>query len=346
MVALWLILILAVIQGILEWLPVSSEGQLVLILTWLQESEQALAIAIFLHLGTMIAVIIRFRNDFLLLFNWKLWGKTKTKEEELNSIQEENTSNENLANDQEKKNYSKNDSTAEKDSDLSEIHVKKKEQRILWKFLLVATLMTGIIGVPIYLLLEYALSEGELLEFANGRVSSGDIITIGIGLFLIATGLFILFSRRKVAEKELIELSTWEMILVGATQGLAIIPGVSRSGTTMGTLLIRSVKDNEALRGSFLLSVPAVLGGNILLIIIDLIQGDVSFEGIPWYGMILAIIISGVVGYITIDLFLWIARKINFGWFCLLLGGLAVIITLIMVILSLTTTKTTAAIFV
>jgi undecaprenyl-diphosphatase len=341
MVALWIILLLAVLQGILEWLPVSSEGQLVLILTWLQESEQALAIAIFLHLGTMVAVIIRFRKDFFLLFNWNLWGNRKITNE-LDADQEYKEKNDKLPTEEQKENLSIEHSS---DGDIKidlKVQKEKIEQRILWKFLLLATIMTGIIGVPIYLLIEYALSEGELLEFADGRVSSGDIITICIGLFLIGTGLFILFSRRKVTEKELIELSTWEMLLIGATQGLAIIPGVSRSGTTMGTLLIRSVKDDEALRGSFLLSVPAVLGGNILLIVIDLIQGDVSFEGIPWYGMVLAILISGVVGYLTIDLFLWIARKINFGWFCLLLGGLAVIITGMMIILSLTTTTATA----
>ena len=106
---------------------------------------------------------------------------------------------------------------------------------------------------------------------------------------------------------------------------------------TVGTMLVEGIEEEDSLRGSFLLSVPAVLGGNILTIIIDLIQGDFSFAGIPWYAMILALLISGVIGYLTIDLLLWIARKINFGWFCIAVGSLALLITLIMIILAVTT---------
>ena len=71
MVGIGLIILLAIVQGLLEWLPVSSEGQIVLILNWFGEPTNAVAIALFLHLGTMLAVLIRFRNDLLLLFNIK-----------------------------------------------------------------------------------------------------------------------------------------------------------------------------------------------------------------------------------------------------------------------------------
>ena len=311
MVAVWLIIILAVVQGILEWLPVSSEGWVVLILNWFGETENSLAIALFLHLGTMIAVIIRFRKDFALLFDFKLRGK-KQQNEVIKEIPEENEEEITLQN-------------------------KKQEQRILWKFILLATLATAIVGLPIFVLLKILLQDESILSFAGGAISTGDIITMVIGLLLIGTGIFILFSRKRTTHKPLLEMKNWEMFVVGAVQGITIFPGVSRSGSTVGALLIEGVNEEDALKGSFLLSVPAVLGINIINLIFDLIQGDFSFEGIPWYGLVLAFLISGGLGYLTIDLFLKLARKINFGWFCITVGSIAIIITLIVIILALTT---------
>ncbi|TET28992.1 MAG: undecaprenyl-diphosphate phosphatase [Candidatus Heimdallarchaeota archaeon] len=310
MVGIGLIILLAIVQGLLEWLPVSSEGQIFLILNWFGDPTNALSIALFLHLGTMLAVLVRFRKDFLLLFNIKL-RKKKENENSEEQIEEQHTDEEKFA--------------------------ESEKRRILWKFLLIATAGTAIIGVPLLLVIKYVLEEGALY-FANGRIAGGDILTLVIGVFLIATGIFILVSRRKTANKTLYEMKNWEMLVVGLAQGLAIIPGISRSGTTIGTMLIEGVNEEESLRGSFLLSIPAVIGGNILIIIIDLIRGEASFEGIPWYGMILGVVISAIVGFVTIDLFLRLAKKVNFGWFCIAIGALALIITIIVIILAVTTT--------
>ncbi|MBN1329243.1 MAG: undecaprenyl-diphosphate phosphatase [Candidatus Heimdallarchaeota archaeon] len=315
MVAVWLIIVLAVVQGILEWLPVSSEGQIILILTWLNEPENALAIALFLHLGTLFAVIARFWKDIFLLFGIK-YTKKETEGEEEETIKKEMI----------------------KESQSENTLSSKEKQRKLWKFLLLSTIATAIIGIPLYILVKYVLQEGKLLELAGGTITGGDIITMIIGAFLIGTGIFILISKRKVARKSIYEMSVLEMLIVGAVQGIAVIPGVSRSGSTVGVMLIEGVEEEDSLRGSFLLSIPAVIGANILTIIIDLAQGDLSFEGIPIYAMFLAILVSGVVGYITIDLFLRLAKKVNFGWFCLTVGALALLITMIIVILNLTTT--------
>ncbi|NHK31909.1 MAG: undecaprenyl-diphosphate phosphatase [Asgard group archaeon] len=320
MVAVGVLILLAVVQGILEWLPVSSEGQLVLILTWLNETENALAIALFLHLGTMLAVIARFWKDFFLLFGIK---EPKRKEKQLSletKVEEKEVENKVL------------------ETEDNEQFTRKEKQKILWKFILLATAATGVIGIPLYLLVKFALEDGDLLSFASGKVTGGDIITMVIGLFLIGTGIFILVSRKKATRKSIYEMTTWEMLIVGAVQGIAVIPGVSRSGSTVGTMLVEGVEEEDSLRGSFLLSIPAVIGANILTIIVDLIQGDMSFEGIPAYAMFLATLVSAVIGFATIDLFLRLARKINFGWFCITIGALALIITLIIVILALTTT--------
>ncbi|MFW9923199.1 MAG: undecaprenyl-diphosphate phosphatase [Candidatus Thorarchaeota archaeon] len=312
MAAIWVIILLAILQGVLEWLPVSSEGWLILTLNWLNEPENALAIALFLHLGTMVAVIIRFRKDFVLLFNYKIWKAKRSQRDENTETGVESIYN---------------------DSD-NELNTKAYEQKILWKFLLLATLATAVIGIPIYVLLKFVLAESAFY-FAGGAISGGDIITMVIGLLLIGTGILILVARKRTTQKTLFQMKNWEMLIVGAIQGLTILPGVSRSGTTVSTLLIEGVEDEDALRGSFLLSVPAILGANILTVIIDLIQGEFSLAGIPWYAMIIAFLLSGIIGYLTIDFFLWVARKLNFGWFCISVGILAVVITLIFIILSL-----------
>ena len=315
-VGIGLIILLAIVQGLLEWLPVSSEGQVVLILNWFGDPTNAVAIALFLHLGTMLAVLVRFRKDIFLLFNIKSRKKEENVENaEVQTIEEEESIEE-------------------------EKFTESEKRKILWRFLLIATAGTAVIGVPLLLVIKFLLQEGDLY-FANGRLASGDIITLIIGVFLIVTGIFILVSRRKTAKKSLYEMKKWEMLIVGLAQGLAIIPGISRSGTTIGTMLIEGVNEEDSLRGSFLLSIPAIIGGNILIIIIDLIQGEYSFVGIPWYGMILAVIISAVVGFATIELFLRLAKKVNFGWFCITIGALALVITLIIIILALTTTTTT-----
>jgi undecaprenyl-diphosphatase len=310
MVSIGLIILLAVVQGLLEWLPVSSEGQIFLILNWFGDPTNALSIALFLHLGTMLAVLVRFRKDFLLLFNIKF----KKKKENENSEEEQEVKQ-----------------TEEEKAAESE------KRKILWKFLLIATAGTALIGVPLLLVIKYALVDGALF-LANGRLAGGEIITLIIGVFLIATGIFILVSKRKTATKSLYEMKNWEMLVVGLAQGLAIIPGISRSGSTIGTMLIEGVNEEESLRGSFLLSIPAVIGGNILIIIIDIIRDETSFEGIPWYGMLLGVVVSAIVGFVTIDLFLRLAKKVNFGWFCITIGALALIITIIVIILALTTT--------
>ncbi|NHJ40077.1 MAG: undecaprenyl-diphosphate phosphatase [Asgard group archaeon] len=312
MVAVWKLIILAIVQGLLEWLPVSSEGWLFLIQNWMNETENILAIALFLHIGTMIAVIARFWKDFFLLFGIKE-PKRKSSKEAIDEIENK-----------------------EKE-EIDEQIIRKEKQKILWKFLLIATAATVVIGVPIYLLVRFGLEDGALLSLANGKVDGGSIITMIIGLFLIGTGIFILISRRQTAKKSIYEMTTREMLIVGAVQGITPIPGVSRSGSTVGTMLIEGVEEEDSLRGSFLLSIPAVIGANILTIIVDLIQGDMSFEGIPVYAMFLATLVSAVIGFATIDLFLRLAKKINFGWFCITIGAIALVITLIVIILALTT---------
>ncbi|MFZ3147618.1 MAG: undecaprenyl-diphosphate phosphatase [Methanothrix sp.] len=243
-------IVLGILQGILEWIPVSSQGQSMLaMIYWLGLSpSDALSYSIFLHLGTMTAVLIRFRHEFLKM--------------------------------------------------LKEIDSK------LTRIVIVSTVCTGITGIPLYLLFRES--------FTGGREA-----TLLIGALLIATGLLLRFKGSGSREAE--DMSLADMIVLGLAQGFSILPGVSRSGTTLTVLLMQGFKQDEALAVSFIISVPAVLGAIVL---------DHSITAIPLMTAAAMLIASLVVGYLTMDLLIRFAKMINFSGFCLALGLITLLLAL------------------
>jgi undecaprenyl-diphosphatase len=241
-------IVLGILQGILEWIPVSSQGQSMLaMIYWLGISpSDALSYSIFLHLGTMTAVL--FRHAFLKM--------------------------------------------------LKEIDSK------LTRIVIVSTFCTGITGIPLYLLFR--------ASFTGGREA-----TLLIGALLIATGLLLRFkgSGSRVAE----DMGLADMIVLGLAQGFSILPGVSRSGTTLTVLLMKGFKQDEALAVSFIISVPAVLGAIVL---------DHSIAAIPWMTAAAMLVASLVVGYLTMDLLIRFAKMINFSGFCFALGLITLLLAL------------------
>lgn len=238
----WQGMVLGILQGALEWLPVSSEGQSMLaMIHWLGLSaEDALSISLFLHLGTMTAVLIRFRQEFLKMLRQLNSNMTKT--------------------------------------------------------VLISSLCTGITGVPLLLLFKDS--------FTGGREA-----TLLIGALLIATGLLLRFkgSGSRLAE----DMSLPDMIILGLAQGFSILPGISRSGTTLTVLLMRGLKQDDALAVSLIISVPAVLGAIVL---------DHTLVAIPWTVASAMLISSLVIGYLTMDILIRFAKRVDFSGFCLVLG--------------------------
>jgi len=108
--------------------------------------------------------------------------------------------------------------------------------------------------------------------------------------------------------------------LVGAAQGIAILPGISRSGTTTSMLLFRSYDPPVAFRLSFLLSIPASLGAAALTVV-----GAGGLPGISLSGAIAATATSAIVGYLTIDALMRIVDRLPFWLICFGLGGLAIV---------------------
>jgi undecaprenyl-diphosphatase len=171
----------------------------------------------------------------------------------------------------------------------------------------VSTTLTGIVGVPIYLLLK------SILE--NIQIDVGNIV---IGLFLIATGVILKY-RSISGFKKVEDSNILDMILAGMAQGISIIPGISRSGSTLAVLLGREFDKEEALRISFLMSIPAILGGIVLE------AKDMTFV----IGTFPALISAFITSIIVIKLLLEFAKKLNFSYFCIGLGAITVIISLL-----------------
>lgn len=248
------LVIVGAIQGFLEFLPVSSSGNVSLILmNFLKLTpSESFSLSLFLHLGTLLAVLVYFRNDIINI---------------LKNIKTDKTSH----------------------------------------FLIVSTILTGVVGVPIYIVLKSI--------FENIQLDIGNII---IGLFLIATGIILKY-RSKSGFKKVEDSNIWDMIVAGVAQGISIIPGISRSGSTLAALLGRDFDKEEALRISFLMSIPAIIGGIILE------ANDTTFVANTYPALISAFITS----IIVIKLLLEFAKRINFSYFCIGLGAITIAISLL-----------------
>jgi undecaprenyl-diphosphatase len=110
-----------------------------------------------------------------------------------------------------------------------------------------------------------------------------------------------------------------DAILVGAAQGIAILPGITRSGMTTGTLLLRGYDGSDAFRLSFILSIPAAIGGGVLAAV------DSGLQGLTPTAAIAAFITAAIVGYLSIDVLLRIVERVAFWAVCIGLGTAAIV---------------------
>jgi undecaprenyl-diphosphatase len=179
----------------------------------------------------------------------------------------------------------------------------------LTTFLIIATFATALVGAP---LLVFGLTKLQL---------TGSYAIAFIGALLIGTGLLQLHARQRVGKRNR-SLSLTDAIIVGLLQGVAILPGFSRSGLTVSALLLRRYSAEDALNLSFLMYIPAVIGAEIGL---SLIKSGSYFTV---YALV-AIVVSFFFALLTISTLLKVAERINFGYFCILIGCLALVPLLI-----------------
>lgn len=264
-------IIMGIVQGLSEFLPISSSAHLVIVsniykvLTGIelaQESSQEIFLDIMLHLGTLIAVLIYFRKDILKILK-AFFIALKTK-------------------------------------DFSSKYAK------LALYILFGTITTVFIAFPLH-------SVAENLVFSPAIV----------GILLIITGGLLFFSEaysKKLTEK-CTDINLKTSILMAIAQGLAALPGFSRSGLTIATGLLNKRTRTAAAEYSFLLSIPIILGASMLYPFIKIDMTE--FTQFNWSSIIWGTIISAIVGYICIKYFLKFVGKYSlafFGYYCIIIG--------------------------
>ncbi|WP_120243935.1 undecaprenyl-diphosphate phosphatase [Halopiger aswanensis] len=253
-----------IVQGIVEWLPVSSQGNLSLFLTLAgTDPEHALQLALFLQVGTTLSSALYYRDDIRESFAAVPEWRPSTAFTGANAVT---------------------------------------------TFVVVACIATGLVGIPLYVLAADFVSE-----------LSGGLFIAAIGALLVATGVLQLVTE-SVALEDRDEPTLRDAVIVGAFQGLSILPGISRSGVTTSALLFRSYRVPSAFRLSFLLSIPAGLGAGVLTVVTE---GGIP--GVSLSAATVAIVTSTVVGYLTIGLLMRVVERIPFWIVCFSLGGLAII---------------------
>lgn len=262
--------LMGIVQGLSEFLPVSSSAHLVFTSNFYkvfknipiaEQSTEEVFFDIMLHLGTLIAVLIFFRKDVIEI--------TKALFEAVK-----------------KWNFSS--------------HLAK-----LGLYIIAGTVVTIILALPFN-------------EVANHLVFHPALVG---GLLIITGGVLFLSEYLSKKKPTTNEVGLKQALLIGLAQGLAVLPGFSRSGWTIATGLFTGLDRQTAARYSFLLSIPIILGASMVypLVKID-VHEAVTYN---WYSIILGTIVSGIVGYLCIKYFMKFISKFSlniFGWYCIVMG--------------------------
>jgi undecaprenyl-diphosphatase len=145
-----------------------------------------------------------------------------------------------------------------------------------------------------------------------------------VGIMLLVTGLLLWLTRRLKREgRNAAQFTILDALLIGLIQGVAILPGISRSGATIAMGLFRGIDRVTAVRYSFLLSVPAIIGAMALEL------GDAIVSGLPPAGgALLGAFVAAAVGYAALRFLLHIVKKGNlhaFAFYCWPLGVIAIV---------------------
>jgi undecaprenyl-diphosphatase len=269
-------IIIAILQGLFEWLPISSSGQVMIVSInfFGIPPEEAFSLSIWVHLGTTIAVLIKLRKDYIQIIK----------------------------------------SVIPRKFEVDGSDIKKRN------WLIFATIGTALTAIPLYLLFKFVIIEGF-------NATQGDVLTLVISGLLIVTGVVLLTYRKKFGKKTIYTVSDRELIkdssISGLIQGVAILPGISRSGLTVSTILFEKYDQDQSLKLSFLMSVPVVIAS----IGMDSIFGEGSVFGtIDIFTILIITAVSFIVGYLSMELLLKIAQKINFSYFCILYGVISFVI--------------------
>ena len=267
-------IILGIIQGLTEFLPVSSSGHLVLFQQLFGLKEAELFFDVCVHLGTLLAVMVVFRQEIknIILALMRLISSTGSKKTILQKI--------------------------ESDPDLK-----------MALLIVIGSIPTAVLGF--------------LFRGIADRLFASVFI---VGLMLMVTGLLLWLTRwaaTRVEQPGADRLTPKNALIIGVVQGLAIIPGISRSGSTISIALLLGIRREMAARYSFLLSIPAIIGAGLLSFKEGLSQTDQAIQI-----SLLGAVAAALVGYGALKSLLHVVKKGRlhlFAPYCWMAGILAIV---------------------
>ncbi|MBW1973653.1 MAG: undecaprenyl-diphosphate phosphatase [Deltaproteobacteria bacterium] len=258
-------LLLGIIQGLTEFLPISSSGHLVIIQKFFPPKSSNLFFDVMLHFGTLMAVLFYFRKDLYLIFsNLFIFLRDFLKNKKLN--------------------------------------LKQSPYILLFFFIIIGSIPAGLIG--------FFLENWIETLFIKPQV---------VGITFLITG-FILFGTKFASSKKkgIEEMKIIDSFFIGLAQAAALLPGISRSGTTISTGIFLGFKKDFAFNFSFLLSIPAVLGATFFEFF-----HVTFFQKEEIAGIIIGTLSAAFTGYLTLKLLIKIIRKgkfYYFSYYCFLAG--------------------------
>jgi undecaprenyl-diphosphatase len=256
-------IVLGIVQGVTEFLPVSSSGHLVLVQRLLQIENASLSFDVAVHVGTLVAVFVALWDDIVVLFDGLRPGRTQ----------------------------------------------KTLAGRRLIGLLIVGSIPAALVGLLFQ-------------DFISGLFSSIYVT----GVMLLVTGLLLyLAERMRKGGITLRGMGYSDAFVVGLGQALAIVPGLSRSGTTISTGFMRGLTRDDAARFSFLLSIPVILGAAILELP-DLFSGNAGLDLLP---VIVGMTTAAITGYFSIILLVRLVRQGSlrvFSYYTWVVGALTLLI--------------------
>ena len=275
--SIWTATLLGLVQGIAEFLPISSSGHLSIINNLFNLSEIQnghLLFDVLLHLATLISILIVYWQDIVLMV-YELLGFVNL-------------------------------------GPMAGQRQARYPSARMFLMIVIATL-------PLFLILPIR-KQLEVLYYRN----------IFIGIAIILTGCMLYVSDKMIpGKKNERSMTISDALIIGLCQCVATIPGLSRSGTTITAGIATGLRGDYAVKFSFLMSIPAVLGANILSIA-DAVKAGIDWASVPAYlvGMVVALL-SGI---ISIHFLRYISAKGRFGgfaYYCWVVGVLAIIMSII-----------------
>ena len=268
--------ILGFVQGVAEFLPISSSGHLSLLQTWFGMEEPDNLFNVLLHFATLIAVCVVYWRDIvdMIVEFFRGVGSLCSRKGKAGPV---------------------------------------PPARRLVMMVILGTL-------PLFLVLPI-----------EDRVEALGASNVFVGIALLVTGGILFVSDRMAHGRKNARTATvGDALLVGCAQAVAVIPGLSRSGCTISAGMALGFDRTFAVRYSFLLSLPAVVGATLLKVI-DVVKDGIDTTLLPIY--LVGMVVAGVVGYFAIQLVNLLAQKNKFGkfaYYCWAIGVVAIVLEIVL----------------